>query len=417
MFTIEALPAEQGDCLLLRYGSKTAPRLMIIDGGPGDVYWPTLAPRLQELKADRKLSEKSALPLDLVIVSHIDDDHIGGILELMDEIAEAKDNRAPLPYRVGGVWHNSFDEVIGTTPEVLESSISAKFGAASTAEAVLARRPELAHDAAMILASVAQGRRLRDAVKKLRTPLNSAFDGKPAMLDGADPKRIIDMGDGLEFVVVGPMQSQLKKLKKKHDDWLKKNKKSRKDAEATLAAFADGSAANLSSIVIHATCAGKSMLLTGDARGDFIEEGLLAAGLMSKKKPYVTDVLKVPHHGSDNNVTEGFFQNVRATHYVFSGNGEHGNPERTTFEMLFAARESVESMSNDKFSIHLTYPIDEIDRNRKAEWERQFARGRKTRKWDPQRDGLEAFFDEANDSSLKFELNDAPGRVELTLAK
>jgi hypothetical protein len=390
---------------------------MIIDGGPGDVYWPTLAPRLQELKAARKLPEKGALPVDLVIVSHIDDDHIGGILELMDDIAEAKDTRAPLPYRVGGVWHNSFDEVIGTTPEVLEASISARFGAASTAEAVLARRPELSHDAAMILASVAQGRRLRDAVRKLRTPLNSAFNGKHAMLDGADPKRTIDMGDGLEFVVVGPMQVQLQKLRKKHDAWLKKNKKSRKDAEATLAAFADGSAPNLSSIVIHATCAGKSMLLTGDARGDFIEEGLLAAGLMTRKKPYVTDVLKVPHHGSDNNVTEGFFQNVQATHYVFSGNGEHGNPERTTLEMLFAARESLEPLRDEKFSIHLTYPIDQIDRSRKAEWDKQFARGRKTRKWDSQKDGLEAFFDEASDSAMKYELNDAPGRVEITLAK
>ena len=274
MFTIEALPAEQGDCLLLRYGGKNSPKLMIVDGGPGDVYWPTLAPRLQELKAARKLNDKTALPVDLVIVSHIDDDHIGGILELMKDIAEAADSKAPPPYRVGGVWHNSFDEVIGTTPKVLEASISARFGAASTAEAVLARRPELSHDAAMILASVAQGRRLRDSVKRLRTPLNSAFKGKPAMLDGADPKRTIDMGEGLEFVVVGPMQAQMEKLRKKHDAWLKKNRKSRKDAEATLAAFADGSAANLSSIVIHATCAGKSMLLTGDARGDFIEEGL-----------------------------------------------------------------------------------------------------------------------------------------------
>ena len=128
-------------------------------------------------------------------------------------------------------------------------------------------------------------------------------------------------------------------------------------------------------------------------------------------------MLKVPHHGSDNNVTEEFFQKVQATHYVFSGNGQHGNPERTTLEMLFAARESVESLSSERFSIHLTYPIDEIDRNRKAEWDKQFARGRKTRKWDPEKDGLEAFFDESSDSGLKYELNDAPGRVEIALAK
>ena len=50
------------------------------------------------------------------------------------------------------------------------------------------------------------------------------------------------------------------------------------------------------------------------------------------------DILKVPHHGSDNNMETGFFEKVTADHYVFSGDGEHGNPERATLEMLLDAR-------------------------------------------------------------------------------
>ena len=50
------------------------------------------------------------------------------------------------------------------------------------------------------------------------------------------------------------------------------------------------------------------------------------------------DVLKVPHHGSSNNLDDDFFERIIADHYVFSGDGEHGNPERETLEMLFKAR-------------------------------------------------------------------------------
>ena len=148
------------------------------------------------------------------------------------------------------------------------------------------------------------------------------------MLDRTPPTKH-RMGEGLEFIVVGPMKGQLQKLQKEHDDWLVRTKKSRKDPEATLAAFIDHSTPNLSSIVIHATHCGKSMLLTGDARGDFIMEGLMAAGLMTETKPYMADVLKVPHHGSDNNVDQGFLRACAGEHYVFSGDGEHGNPERS----------------------------------------------------------------------------------------
>jgi hypothetical protein len=60
-----------------------------------------------------------------------------------------------------------------------------------------------------------------------------------------------------------------------------------------------------------------------------------------------------------------FFERVKANHYVFSGNGENGNPERKTLEMLLDAR------GNDDFAIHLTYPISEIDTARKADWNKQ----------------------------------------------
>jgi hypothetical protein len=77
------------------------------------------------------------------------------------------------------------------------------------------------------------------------------------------------------------------------------------------------------------------------------------------------DVLKVPHHGSANNLADEFFERIVAKHYVFSGNGEHGNPEREALEMLRKARGE-----NDDFTIHLTYPVEEIDVERKKDWDK-----------------------------------------------
>jgi len=82
---------------------------------------------------------------------------------------------------------------------------------------------------------------------------------------------------------------------------------------------------------------------------------------------------------------------VTADHYVFSGNGEHGNPERETLKMLLDAR------GNGDYEIHLTYPVDEIDVERKKDWEEQQAKEKKKKKvdvradWSPKKNGLASF--------------------------
>ena len=139
------------------------------------------------------------------------------------------------------------------------------------------------------------------------------------------------------------------------------------------------------------------MLLTGDARGDKILKGLESIGAVAAGGTLHVDILKVPHHGSSNNVAPKFFQRITADHYVFSGDGEHGNPERETLAMLFGARGAA------PFHLHLTYPIDEIDIARKKDWEQEQAK-EKARKangtsskqpredWSAPKHSLAAFF-------------------------
>jgi len=370
LFSLDVRRARKGDCLLLHFGSNAKPGLVLIDGGPKDVYKPHLRPRLMEIRKARDLDEQKALPVDLLMVSHVDDDHIAGILDLTRELREVPAGQ-PRLLRVLDFWHNSFDDILGNTPKELLAAVTAGFGEASLSgnlpeDAALdvddEDDQEAAADTLKVLASVEQGHRLRDDARGLNFPLNTEFAGKLIIASEQGRK----LPSGLKLTVAGPMQPELVALQKKHDEWLKEQeKKKEKDPKAALAAFADKSVPNLSSIVVLAEFGGKTILLTGDARGDKTLKGLELAKLLEPGKKIHVDVLKVPHHGSSNNVAPVFFERITADHYVLSGNGEHGNPERETLQMILDAR------GKDPFTLHFTYPIEEIDVGREADWDKE----------------------------------------------
>src|SRR5262245_14723985 len=131
IFSLEVRRARAGDCLLLHYGSPTDPGLIVIDGGPATVYDSFLRPRLEALKKARKLEGDAPLPIDTVMVSHIDDDHINGVLALTHELVEAKQARKPALARIKSFWHNTFDDIIGNSSEQLRAAVTSSFGPAA----------------------------------------------------------------------------------------------------------------------------------------------------------------------------------------------------------------------------------------------------------------------------------------------
>jgi hypothetical protein len=403
IFSLDVRPARKGDCLLLHYGTPEKPGLVMIDGGPKSVYGPHLKPRLVAIRQARGLDAQNPLPVDLLMVSHVDDDHIQGILDLTRELRDA----TGVPFvKIRRLWHNSFDELIGKDPAELTGKVAAQFGSAAltgdlpedaSVDADDEDR-EVAVSTIKVLASIAQGHRLRLDAEALDIQLNPQFGGKLILAAAGD----VALTSGLTFTVAGPMQPELVALQQQHDDWLKELKAKGLTPEQALAAYVDKSVPNLSSIVVLAKAGDKRMLLTGDARGDKILEGLELAGVIKSGQTLEVDVLKVPHHGSSNNLETSFFQRIRADHYVFSGDGEHGNPERESMQMLFDARGA------EPLAIHLTYPIDKIDVERKKDWEKEKGKERTrntSRKaagkpplpergdWSPKEQSLGAFFE------------------------
>lgn len=374
-FSLDVLPAREGDCLMLHFGSESKPGLIMIDGGPPGVYRPHLKPRIERVRAARGLEDQDTLPVDAVVVSHVDDDHITGILELTKELRAQKQDQQPLLLRAGSLWHNSFDDLLDTTPQ--ELTAAAGFGAAALAgDAGSGGGGDF--DLAKVLASIPQGRALRDDAEYLKWKRNDKFKG--SLILATKGTKPVKLAGGLTVTVLGPLKPELLALQKQHDEWLRAQAKKKKvSPESALAAFVDQSVTNLSSIVLLVACGAKRMLLTGDARGDKVMEGLALAGLLAPGAGSVVhvDVLKVPHHGSANNVETAFFRRVTADHYVFSGNGGYGNPERATLEMLFQARGSA------PLTLHFTYPVADIDRERRKDWEQQQGKEKKAAALDP----------------------------------
>jgi hypothetical protein len=365
MFKLEAVFAFEGDCLLLHYGPEDPhPNWLLIDGGARGTWRGFLEKRLLQLAEDWDLD--GPVPLQMVMVSHVDADHVTGVLDLFKHL---RDDRAPEKVcRVAQLWHNSFDDVIGNDDQELVSKLVAPPPGGSGADP----------DTAAVVASVAQGRQLRLDAEALGMATNHPFTGLVLAQKGpAVAIPVTPAAAGLTFRVLAPDIPRVREYQEKWNAFLREKGL----AEVEAAAFKDESAFNLASLVVLAEYGGRKVLLTGDARGDFVVNGLAAAGLLDadaafperregqsaaafkaaqeaaedrEVTPFHVDLLKVPHHGSDRNVTVGFFRRVPADHYVISANGKHHNPDPPTLRMIAEARGE-----EDEYTIHFTFTEDQ----------------------------------------------------------
>jgi beta-lactamase superfamily II metal-dependent hydrolase len=321
LFSLEALDARSGDALLLHHGDP--PRLTVIDAGFSSTYTDVLRPRLEQLR-DQRSPANTPITIEQVIVSHIDNDHITGVVKMFEDLDTIKLNQDPPLADVKRLWHNSFND-----------ALQAIGGDEAEATEDLATAPAVA-------AGVPEGRKLRVLAQSF--PTMEVNQGQAGLLMPPLETSI----EGLKITLAGPTPERLEALR---DLWEKDVKKRLAAGEtAQVADYVDKSAPNLSSIVVHVEHEGKTMLLTGDGRGDDTLIGLETAGLLDDEGKLHVDLLKLPHHGSDRNVELDYFQRITADHYVISANGHDDNPSVPTLEMLQEAR------GDDEYTVYLTNP-------------------------------------------------------------
>ena len=337
LLTIETLQAKDGDCLLLHYKRTGADAVRIlVDGGSRGVYTSVLRPRIDALRRNARFD------LRMVMVSHIDADHVTGVLDLFNDLERVRENGGDPFCRVRTLWHNSFERLQEGRAATVQSAV---VGAALGGMEVAGLEPK----AAAVVASVRQGAQLRDAAERLDIPLNQGAV-EPLVRAPQGALRRIQIAPGLQFTILGPREAQLRKL---DEEWRRSQAAHPANPTAQAADYLNRTVANLSSIVIlleavrDTSPTPRRVLLTGDAGGDHILESLDESGVGPGGRIHV-DLLKVQHHGSNHSVTQDFFERVTADRYVISGDGSHGIPHGDTLEWLSAARR------NRRYDVYLT---------------------------------------------------------------
>ena len=357
---VRVFQSDKGDCLLV---TSRAGANVLVDGGMADAFIAHVQPFLGEMAAAGK-------QLDLVYVSHIDQDHIAGVLKLLDHTmvwrvhdfrkAKGLSTKEPMVPRmpdVKAIWHNAFSMVIGETPSAAEDLLAQSSGllALSSDDAwsnIAASHQELAYS---ISEAIRVSRRI--AADQLSIPLNSAFAGRLILV--REPAAVAMSVGGMDIRVVGPFAQDVENLKKEWNAWLRQNKamvaslrtKAKEDAAKigqssdSLASALDiylkqlgdreaVTAPNLASVMLLVEEEGKRLLLTGDGHARDIVAGLEHHGVLTAGQPLHLDVLKFQHHGSEHNVNRAFCERVFADHYIFCGNGKHENPDLAAVKLL-----------------------------------------------------------------------------------
>jgi hypothetical protein len=343
---LEALNARHGDALLLHYQTGTKRRFWIIDGGPGGTWNCVLRPRLEAIKGNN-----NELTVDLALLSHVDEDHVTGMVQMTKGLAQQSANAASF-LDIRRFLHNSFADLVGS-PVSLRRGMASLASVQGPAVAAMAANQSSVRIGSVrlnqreiaVVASINQGRDLRDNIEVLQLSGNHPFGGT---LSSESGKKAIDEA---KVTIVGPIKSRLDAFREKWEH-----------ATASPAALAslfrddlDDSPTNLSSLVMLVEIGRRRILLSGDARGDDIIEGFKDAGLGSKL-PMKLDILKLPHHGSDRNMTEEFLKKFPADHYIISANGQYGNPDPNTIKAI------VEVRGNEEYTMHLTNNVPNISR-------------------------------------------------------
>lgn len=245
--------------------------------------------------------------LELVVISHIDNDHIAGILTFLEEVpAEEK-----LGFTIGDFWFNGW--------------------------------PQLHKDPHRVeIYGVEQGEKLTRQIKDHKLPWNQMFGGKAVVVpnNGELPQKLLP--GGMRLTILSPKPEGLRKMKKiwqkelanenlicgfdlvqpsvvegverfgtQLSDILDIDKLAQSDFEP------DASDTNRSSIALVAEYNGKRILLAADAHADILLDGLRRYSPFGKAR---FDLVKVSHHGAQGTTNLELIQALECGRFVFSTN-------------------------------------------------------------------------------------------------
>jgi beta-lactamase superfamily II metal-dependent hydrolase len=310
---IKILKAFNGDSIWLSFSDqKNSPRNVLIDGGVGETYLTSKNRKgkreFGELKKVLDSIRQKHQKIDLLILTHIDDDHIGGILKWFQYDSEAFD-------LINKVWFNS-GGLISETFKLEEN-----------------RDLELYFD--------------EDLSEKTSIPQGKSF-AEYIHEHKIWHRQIIRQGDpfkelGLDFKILSPDNQKLEKLLK---EWKKKDpdlKTASKEDDYHLSIREhldndnyeeDKAIPNGSSIAFILEWNKLNFLFLGDAHPSVLIAGLQALGF-SRTNNIKCELVKLSHHGSAGNTSPELLEYIECNNYIVSTNGNsHQHPHKQMLARL-----------------------------------------------------------------------------------
>lgn len=309
---IKLLKAYNGDSIWVSFLENETPRNILIDGGIGNTYKTTSNVKGDLHKLIDEIKDKKQF-IDLLVLTHFDDDHIGGILRWLNKDKEATK-------LIKKVWFNSGKE------------IAKKFEIEENRDLQI----EIVDGVDDFYTSTKQGIEFE---KFLRD--NNLWEGT-----------IIEQGSicelfGLRLKILSPNSEKLNKLLKlykKEKDYFTSGHEldfgtSLKDfiieeSQPDFKFEEDKSVANGSSIAFIIEYEDKCYLFIADAHPSIIIEGLNKLGY-NKDNPLHVELMKVSHHGSMYNTNKELLEIVKTDKYLISSNAtKHGLPNKRTIARI-----------------------------------------------------------------------------------
>ena len=351
---IDMLPAAHGDCLWIEWDDDGTARRMLVDGGPSFTY-PRLLERIVQLPREHRVFE-------LLVITHIDADHIDGIVRLLLD-ADA------LGVRFERVWFNSrrhldrlphriaddLGAVAGEYVQLLLEELETRTGRSiwnvgfdvDVPDGVIRCDPA---DGGWLTATLPGGltltvlspdldrlHRLDDhwaaELKRLDVDTGTAA-ALHARLDL--DRRLRPLADELGGSSPSPDDDRMPFEELPDDRFVPLTDELGGSSGADMAFGSDTSIANGSSIALLAEWDdGPAALLAGDAFAGVLEASVRRLLADRGETALDLDVFKVPHHGSAANITEELLGLLRCRAYMVSTNGtQFGHPHATAMELL-----------------------------------------------------------------------------------
>ncbi len=318
-------------------------RNLLIDGGPKAAYVSQGRPKEVQKALDR-LKQRGER-IDLLILTHVDDDHIGGLLE---------------GFKHNGLLRGLTDEVWFNSGSLIDQAFGQPIDESHLLEFDMVRTGTSADNQT----SIKQGVNFESVISEL----------------GIWDKQLVEAGSCLNFhgasiTLLSPTREKLKSLLIKWEKETESNETSAATKDYDLSfdeLLADDqfngntSIHNESSIALLFEYEGQRLLLLGDASDDVVVNSIRAlknneGHFYSEDNPLEVDYIKLSHHGSQYNTSPDFLRMIKSKHFIISTDGSsHGLPNKRTLARVAKAHPNATFLFNYPNLINKIFTATEL---------------------------------------------------------